>query len=166
MKVARSLSVICLAAAASIAGGTRVAGGPPQTSTETTRGLEETFVEVVPTCDNSGEPVTITTVSNVVEHITLFDDGREHSTFSQTGRFVAMSMDDPPAQVARGRFTLRGGFNANGNTVNGPSRSVSGARPPMASESASMRPSTSTCVQAARSTKFSAATTESSSRCR
>ncbi|MBA3288384.1 MAG: hypothetical protein H0U21_10220 [Acidimicrobiia bacterium] len=119
MKVARSLSVICLAAAASIAGGTRVAGGPPQTSTETTRGLEETFVEVVPTCDNSGEPVTITTVSNVVEHITLFDDGREHSTFSQTGRFVAMSMDDPPAQVARGRFTLRGGFNANGNTVNG-----------------------------------------------
>lgn len=90
---------------------------PPETFTETERAVEETFVDVFPTCDG-GAAYEITTVSNRVVHGTVFEDGREHFTFTDTGTFEATPLD-PSLPDASGRFTIWGGFNANGQTVNG-----------------------------------------------
>lgn len=92
---------------------------PPVTETTTQKGLVETFVDVVPTCEGGGPAYTITTTSNLVEHTTTFDDGRVHATFTQTGTFVAKPLEDPSLPSFTGRFTVWGGFNQNGKTVNG-----------------------------------------------
>ena len=42
-----------------------------------------------------------------------------HATFTQTGTFVAVPLDDPSLPSYTGKFTIWGGFNANGTTVNG-----------------------------------------------
>lgn len=91
----------------------------PATTTNHTKGLVETFVDVVPTCEGGGPLYTITTTSNSVEHITTFDDGRVHETFTQTGTFTAVPLDDPSLPSYTGKFTTWGGFNQNGSTVNG-----------------------------------------------
>ena len=57
----------------------------------------------------------------------MFDDGRVHATFTQTGTFSAVPLEDPSLPSFTGRFTVWGGFNANGTTVNGTfTMSVSG----------------------------------------
>jgi hypothetical protein len=61
----------------------------------------------------------ITLTYNEVEHTTDFGDGRVHETFTQTGTFVAVPVDDPSLPTYTGKFTIWGGFNANGKTVNG-----------------------------------------------
>ena len=93
--------------------------GPPTTETNTAKGLVETFVDVVPTCEGGGPLYTITTTSNLIEHETVFDDGRVHATFTQTGTFSAVPLEDPKLPSYTGKFTVWGGFNANGSTVNG-----------------------------------------------
>ena len=92
---------------------------PPVTETTTQKGLVETFVDVVPSCEGGGPLYTITTTSNLVEHTTTFDDGRIHATFTQTGTFVAEPLEDPSLPSFTGHFTTWGGFNQNGTTVNG-----------------------------------------------
>ena len=92
---------------------------PPTTVTTHEKGLVETFVDVIPTCEEGGPLYTITTTSNLVMHETIFDDGRVHATFTQTGKFVAVSLEDPSLPSFTGRFTQWGGFNQNGTTVNG-----------------------------------------------
>jgi hypothetical protein len=92
---------------------------PPVTETTTQKGLVETFVDVVPTCEGGGPAYTITTTSNLVEHTTTFDDGRIHATFTQTGTFVAEPLEDPSLPSFTGRFTTWGGFNQSSKTVNG-----------------------------------------------
>ena len=92
---------------------------PPTTVTTHEKGLVETFVDVIPTCDEDGALFTITTTSNFVLHETIFDDGRVHATFTQTGKFVAVPLEDPSLPSFTGRFTQWGGFNQNGQTVNG-----------------------------------------------
>jgi hypothetical protein len=92
---------------------------PPVTETTVQKDLVETFVDVVPTCEGGGPLYTITTTSNLVEHTTTFDDGRVHETFTQTGTFVAVPLEDPSLPSYTGKFTTWGGFNQNGNTVNG-----------------------------------------------
>jgi hypothetical protein len=94
------------------------AATPPETTTTHTKNLVETFVDVVPTCDASGDLYTITTTSNSVEHETVFADGRVHATFTQTGTFVAVPLD-PALPSFTGKFTTWGNFNLNGKTVNG-----------------------------------------------
>jgi hypothetical protein len=94
-------------------------GAPPVTETTTQKNLVETFVDVVPTCEEGGPLYTITTTSNLIEHSTIFPDGREHDTFTQTGTFVAVPLEDPSLPSYTGKFTVWGGFNANGATVNG-----------------------------------------------
>lgn len=100
-----------------------LAAGPayaaPTTETNTDKGLVETFVDVVPSCEGGGPLYTITTTSNLVEHETVFDDGRVHATFTQTGTFSAVPLDDPSLPSYTGKFTVWGGFNANRSTVNG-----------------------------------------------
>lgn len=92
---------------------------PPTTVTTHEKGLVETFVDVIPTCDEDGAPYTITTTSNLVTHETIFDDGRVHATFTQTGTFSAVPLEDPSLPSYTGRVTIWGGFNQNGTTVNG-----------------------------------------------
>jgi hypothetical protein len=92
---------------------------PPVTETTVQKNLVETFVDVVPSCEGGGPLYTITTTSNLIEHTTTFDDGRIHATFTQTGTFVAVPLEDPSLPSYTGKFTTWGGFNQNGNTVNG-----------------------------------------------
>jgi hypothetical protein len=92
---------------------------PPTNTTTHQHGLVETFVDVIPMCEEGGPLYTITTTSNLVEHETVFDDGRVHATFTQTGKFSAVPLEDPSLPTFTGSFTLWGGFNQNGNTVNG-----------------------------------------------
>ena len=89
----------------------------PETTTTHAHGLVETFVDVLPTCDNSGAEYTITTTSNLVEHETTFADGRVHATFTQTGRFVAVPLADPSLPSFTGKFTTWGNFNQNSDSV-------------------------------------------------
>ena len=92
---------------------------PPVTETIHEK-VVETFVDQVPvTCDEGGPKYTITINANTVGHITTFDDGRVHSTFTQTGTFVAVPKGDPSLPSCTGKFTIRAGFNDNGKTVNG-----------------------------------------------
>src|SRR5687767_12155817 len=70
-------------------------------------------------CVEEGPLYTITTTSHLVLHETIFGDGRVHATFTQTGTFVAVPLDDPSLPSYTGKFTQWGGFNANGTTVNG-----------------------------------------------
>jgi hypothetical protein len=99
-------------------GGTAVAA-PPETTTTTQKNVVETFVDVVPSCEGGGPAYEITTTSNSIEHSTVFDDGRVHATFTQTGTFVAVPLDDPSLPSYTGKFTTWGGFNDNGTSVNG-----------------------------------------------
>ena len=68
---------------------------PPTTETTTEKNATETFIDVVPTCELGGPAYEITITYNEVEHSTIFADGREHDTFTQTGTFVATPVDDP-----------------------------------------------------------------------
>jgi hypothetical protein len=92
---------------------------PPVTETVTEKNVVETFVDVVPTCEFGGPLYEITTTSNLISHETIFDDGRIHATFTQTGTFVAEPLEDPTLPSYTGKFTVWGGFNANGESVNG-----------------------------------------------
>ena len=91
---------------------------PPVTTTTHEKNLVETFVDVVPTCEEGGAPYTITTTSNLIEHETVFDDGRVHATFTQTGTFVAVPLEDPDLPSFTGKFTTWGNFNQNSQTAN------------------------------------------------
>jgi len=77
-----------------------------------------TFEDVFPSCEG-GPPYEITTTSNDIEHETLFDDGRTHSTFTSAGTFVAVPLTDPSLPDVSGHFAIWGGFNDNGGAVNG-----------------------------------------------
>jgi hypothetical protein len=90
---------------------------PPVTETTNVKNQTETFLDVIPNCENE-DPYMITLTSNLVEHVTAFEDGREHGTFTQTGTFVAKALE-PGGLDASGKVTIWGGFNDNGKTVNG-----------------------------------------------
>jgi hypothetical protein len=92
---------------------------PPTNTTTHEKGLVETFVDVIPTCEEGGPLYTITLTSNFVMHETVFDDGRVHATFTQTGTFTAVPLEDPSLPSYTGKVTIWGGFNQNGTTVNG-----------------------------------------------
>jgi hypothetical protein len=92
---------------------------PPVTETVTEKNVVETFVDVVPGCEGGGPLYTITTTSNRISHITAFDDGRIHATFTDTGTFVATPLEDPSLPSYTGKFTVWGGFNDTGGAVNG-----------------------------------------------
>ncbi len=114
----RKLAVVLLTALLVALVGPAYAG-PPTTTTKHEKGVVETFVDVVPTCEGGGPSYTITTTSNSVEHETLFDDGRLHVTFTSTGTFSAVPLDDPALPSYTGKFTTWGGFNANGKSGSG-----------------------------------------------
>jgi hypothetical protein len=92
---------------------------PPVTETVVEKNVVETFVDVVPSCEGGGPLYNITTTSNRIAHVTAFDDGRVHETFTDTGTFVAVPLEDPSLPSYTGKFTVWGGFNDNGGAVNG-----------------------------------------------
>jgi hypothetical protein len=106
------LVVLAVVAVPAVAG-----AGPPETQTVTGKATE-TFVDVVPMCQEGGSPYEITLNYNFVEHSTVSDSGA-HFTFTQTGTFVAVALEEGH-QDAAGRFTIWSGFNQNpGGAVSG-----------------------------------------------
>jgi hypothetical protein len=61
----------------------------------------------------------ITTTSNAVRHVTRFEDGRRHVTFTETGTFSASPKFDANLTDYTGKFTTWGGFNVNGTSAVG-----------------------------------------------
>jgi hypothetical protein len=94
------------------------ASAAPTTTTTHEHGVVETFVDVRPGCEVGAPLYEITTTSNRVSHQTLFADGREHDTFTDSGTFTAEPLD-PSLPSYAGKFTIWGGFNANKKSVNG-----------------------------------------------
>lgn len=91
---------------------------PPVTETNTAKDVGDTFVDVGPPCGGD-DLYTVTTTTNVIEHATLFPDGRAHFTFTQSGTFVAVPLEDPSLPTFTGHLAIWGGFNDNGKSVNG-----------------------------------------------
>jgi hypothetical protein len=91
---------------------------PPVTTTTVQKNLVETFVDVIPTCEEGGPLYTITTTTTLVMHETVFDDGRVHATFTQTGTFVAEPLEAGLPSYT-GKVTIWGGFNQSNQVVNG-----------------------------------------------
>jgi len=100
-----------------LVGAPAIAAGPV-TATTHEKGLVETFVDLLPSCEGGGPLYTITTTSNLVSHETIFADGRVHATFTQTGTFVAVPQTAALPSYT-GKFTSWGGFNDNGKVVEG-----------------------------------------------
>jgi hypothetical protein len=115
----RRLALGLLAAGLLSVGAAPAFAQPPTNTTTHEKGLVETFIDEIPMCEEGGPLYTITTTSNFVMHETVFDDGRVHATFTQTGKFSAVPLEDPSLPSFTGRFTQWGGFNQNGSTVNG-----------------------------------------------
>lgn len=89
---------------------------PPSTETITNQDMTLTVIDT-PFCE-PGATHEIALTFNEVTHVTEFDDGRVHFTFTQTGTFDAVPLE-PGEQAATGHFAVWGGFNNNGKTVNG-----------------------------------------------
>jgi len=116
----RRLLIVSLMTVGLLSIGAPAFAAPPETETTVQKNLVETFVDVATAnCFEEGALYTITTTTNLVEHETIFDDGRVHATFTQTGTFVAVPLEDPSLPSYTGKVTIWGGFNANGTTVNG-----------------------------------------------
>jgi hypothetical protein len=114
----RRLLMVGLTAAGLLTIGAPAFAGPPVSNTTThEKNFVETFVDVVPSCEGGGPLYTITTTTNLVEKETVFANGNVHATFTQTGKFVAVPLEDPSLPSYTGRFTVWGNFNQNGNTV-------------------------------------------------
>jgi hypothetical protein len=114
-KVRRLVVVLATLAAAGVVTASASAA-PPVTDTFTVKDTD-TFVDVIPDCDNESL-YELTLDYKLVEHTTTFEDGRIHATFTQTGTFNAVALEEG-APDASGRFTQWGGFNDSGGNVNG-----------------------------------------------
>ena len=90
----------------------------PTNTTTHEKGLVEHFVDIVPSCEGGGPLYNITTTTNLVEHETIFEDGRVHATFTQTGKFTATPRNNASLPSYMGRFTVWVNFNQNVTTVN------------------------------------------------
>jgi len=112
------LGLVALAAAFTlIAAPVAASAQPPTNETVTEHSATETFVDVVPTCEPGAPLAEITLTYNEVEHATVFEDGRVHATFTQTGTFAAVELES--GATASGHFTVWGNFNQSNQTVNG-----------------------------------------------
>ncbi len=114
----RRLLMVGLLTAGLLTVGAAAFAAPPETQTTIEKDIVETFVDVVPSCEE-GPPYLVTTTSNLVIHETIFADGRVHATFTQTGTAVGVPLDEPSLPTYTAKFTVWGGFNDNGKTVNG-----------------------------------------------
>jgi hypothetical protein len=113
--ILRVVAALAASAGLFLVGPAAMAAGPVTTVTHV-HGLTETFVDVGPDCEGTGL-YEITVTYNLVDKVSVFDDGRVHATFTQVGTFEAVSLVGDPG--GSGHFTVWGGFNQNQSTVNG-----------------------------------------------
>ena len=125
----RKLTLFGLVAVGAIGVSTpALAGGPPDTFTDTQHNVTETIPFEGP-C--AGGPGMVTITSNSVFHVTQFEDGRFHISGNQTGKF-SFDPDDPALGTTTGSFTngfsdtgtsntfsSTSNFSARGRTVDG-----------------------------------------------
>ncbi|HET6920082.1 MAG TPA: hypothetical protein VFI46_11535, partial [Jiangellaceae bacterium] len=90
----RRLLLVGLLTAGLLLTGAPAFAAPPETETTTEKNFVETFIDVVPSCEE-GPPYTVTTTSNLIVHETIFADGRVHATFTQTGTALGVPLNDP-----------------------------------------------------------------------
>jgi len=109
------VAIAALAAIGMVAAAPAAYAGGPTTTVTHAHGVTETFVDTGANC--SDDPYLVTVTYNGVFKESVFEDGRAHVTFTQTGTFMATPIAD--GQAGSGHFTIWGGFNANGKTVNG-----------------------------------------------
>ncbi|MDQ5840388.1 MAG: hypothetical protein M3537_04425 [Chloroflexota bacterium] len=107
--------VAALAAIGMVAAAPAAYAGGPTTTVTHQHGVTESFIDTGATCSDDLYEITVT--YNGVLKESIFDDGRAHATFTQTGTFTVTPID--AGQAGSGHFTIWGGFNANGKTVNG-----------------------------------------------
>jgi hypothetical protein len=107
--------IAALALFVALGGGAAAYASGPTTTVTHEHGITETFVETGATCSNDLYMITVT--YNGVSKESLFDDGRSHVTFTQTGTFTATPI--AAGQAGSGHFTIWGGFNDNGKTATG-----------------------------------------------
>lgn len=88
----------------------------PFTETITNQDVTLTVVDTL-FCE-PGQTHEIELTFNEIFHVTEFEDGRVHFTFTQTGTFDAVPLD-ADGQAATGHFAIWGGFNNNGKSANG-----------------------------------------------
>jgi hypothetical protein len=115
----KTLSAVVVAIGLVCAGAPANAGDAPVTKTITQQGVVRTFTDRLPSCERGAPKYVITTTSNRVRHVTRFDDGRRHVTFTDTGRFSASPESDSSLPDYTGKFTAWGGFNVNGTSFVG-----------------------------------------------
>jgi hypothetical protein len=114
----RRVPVVLLAGLALAFGLATTATAAPTTETIHEKGLVETFEDTVPSCEGGGESYIVTTTTNLVEHVTEFDDGRGHFTFPQSGKVSAIPADGT-GPTYTGHLAVWSGFNANNQETNG-----------------------------------------------
>jgi len=99
------LSVVVMGIGLTWVGAPASAAAEPTTQTTHEHSLVESSVDPLPVCGAEGPLYTITTTTNVVEHVTAFDDGRVHSHSTRTGSFVAEPLDSAGVSFS-GRVTV------------------------------------------------------------
>ena len=113
----RRLSVILSTGLALTFGLTTAATAAPPITNEVTHehAFVENFQDTLPTCE-PGELYNVTTTTNLVEKDTIFANGTEHATFTQTGKVRAVPADGT-GPTYTGQVTIWGGFNQNAQSV-------------------------------------------------
>ena len=118
----RRLTVVLLAGLAlsmGLAASPATAAPPISNTVIHEKNLVETFVDTLECVGVPAPLYTITLTTNLVEKETIFANGNVHATFTQTGKVVAVPLDDPSLPSYTGHVTIWGGFNQNAKTVGG-----------------------------------------------
>lgn len=89
----------------------------PTTLTTTVKDRVHTELGSLPPCPDDGPLYTITSTSNLIQHDTVFDDGRVHGVLSETGTFTAVPFENVTLPAFTGSFTFGGHFNQNSDSV-------------------------------------------------
>jgi hypothetical protein len=91
------------------------------TSTTVEKGVVDTYVGVLPTCEQDGPLYSITNTSTIVTHETAMPDGGTALAVTTTGTWVAEPVEDPSLPTYEGHTTVEFNFHLNGQVVVGTS---------------------------------------------
>lgn len=117
MCVLRSLFALLVLGGLFLAAAPAALGAGAVSTTEHEHGATETFVDVIPCLGDALFEITLT--YNEVDHVTTLPNDTVHATFTQTGTFSAVPVDDPSLPSFSGHFTIWGGFNGNAKNAEG-----------------------------------------------
>lgn len=100
---------------------------PPTTSTTITKGGVSSFHQIDPCLGPTSVTLTFNSVVHATEVTTGPNAGTTHLAFAQAGT-ILLDPDDQSLPEFTGRFSIKGGFNANRSTISSTVMSVSFAR--------------------------------------